>query len=397
MDIEKFYEVIKTLFQKENESTDLQDIEIQFEPLAGLTNKIYRVKIYNKNTKTFLREIVYKVFGDNTEFIDRKLEEDIMNGLSDKGYGPKVLLSDRKTCRVEEYINGAKDLEITELMEEQLVHQVIRILVSYSMISSVYNYNIFSEKFETDYKIKINNTNDNSTTTVIKQNIYDMCTKTMLKKATKNFKIFSHKFKERVDKIIDKKLLSNFMKLEDYLKNYKKVFNDVIPKEGLLVLNHNDVHRLNFLAIDKSKLMLIDHEYAALNLIGIDILNYMIESNFNYKENSFPFFSFSEDKLDYEKMFDVYHQYLDQYQNLIKETQLIDKKKQYELLNQYRSRDHFLRLVCLISLLWFIYSIINLDFESFSAKSTFDQFLHAIKRLEIFEKTYRMINTEISI
>ena len=89
--------------------------------------------------------------------------------------------------------------------------------------------------------------------------------------------------------------------------------------------------------------------------------------------------------------------YLDQYQNLIKETQLIDKKKQYELLNQYRSRDHFLRLVCLISLLWFIYSIINLDFESFSAKSTFDQFLHAIKRLEIFEKTYRMINTEISI
>ena len=78
MDIEKFYEVIKTLFQKENESTDLQDIEIQFEPLAGLTNKIYRVKIYNKNTKTFLREIVYKVFGDNTEFIDRKLEEDIL-------------------------------------------------------------------------------------------------------------------------------------------------------------------------------------------------------------------------------------------------------------------------------------------------------------------------------
>ena len=67
MDIEKFYEVIKTLFQKENESTDLQDIEIQFEPLAGLTNKIYRVKIYNKNTKTFLREIVYKVFGDNTK------------------------------------------------------------------------------------------------------------------------------------------------------------------------------------------------------------------------------------------------------------------------------------------------------------------------------------------
>ena len=42
------------------------------------------IKISNKIMKDFLREIIYKVLADNLKFIDRKLEEEKMNWLSDK-------------------------------------------------------------------------------------------------------------------------------------------------------------------------------------------------------------------------------------------------------------------------------------------------------------------------
>ena len=50
-----------------------------------------------------------------------------------------------------------------------------------------------------------------------------------------------------------------------------------------MILNHNDLHRKN-LIIEKtnSKIFVLDHEYAALNLIGIDIANYLNESIFDY-------------------------------------------------------------------------------------------------------------------
>ena len=57
--------------------------------------------------------------GDKIKFIDRKIEEEIMNGLSDKGFGHKVLLSYLKKLWVEEFQNGDNDLEITEFMEDQ--------------------------------------------------------------------------------------------------------------------------------------------------------------------------------------------------------------------------------------------------------------------------------------
>ena len=137
--------------------------------------------------------------------------------------------------------------------------------------------------------------------------------------------------------------------------------------------------------------MLIDHEYAAMNLIGIDIVNYMIESKFNYKIKCFPFFEVVEEKLDYDRMFDVYLKYLDEYENQLKSSKLIEDTHEKELFNECRSKDYFMRLICVISLLWFLYSIVYMDFISFEAKISFDQFRHALKRLEFFEKTYEMI------
>ena len=389
MDIEKIFEIINKIFQNDNQRVDVQDLDIQLEPLCGLSNQIHLVKIFDKNTKVLIKEFVYKVFGDNNEFMDRKLEEEIMFGLSSQGFGPKVLISDQITYRAEEYIKGTKDLEMNELMEEQILQQIIRILVSYSMMASVSSYNIFSDQFSTDYNIIINEGNH----TKLKKNIYEMCTKSMLQKAKKNFQKFSHKFKERFDKILKKEIFCKYQKLKVCLKNYKEIFNKVFPKKGLLVLNHNDVHRLNFLAFDKNKLMLIDHEYAALNLIGIDIVNYMMESNFNYKVNESPFFEFTDEKFDLDKMFEVYLNYLDYYDDQLKSCESIQEINKKELVKECRSKDYFLRLICIVSLLWFLYSIVYLDFSSFEVQKSFDHLLHAFKRLEIFEKTYSMIET----
>ena len=394
MDIDKLYGVISAIFSRDNERTDVKDIEIQLEPLCGLSNTIYLVKIFEKKSKSLVKEFVYKIFGDNNEFMDRDLEERIMDNLSSKGFGPKILVSDQKTYRSEEYIKCADELHVNELMEEQILHQIIRILISYSLFASVHSYNIFSDQFSTDYNLIVND--GKNLTGQIKKNIYDMCTKSMFQKAKKNFQKFSNKFKERFDKIVDKEIFSSFKKIKFYLKNYKDVFNKVFPKEALMVLNHNDVHRLNILAFDKNKLMLIDHEYAAMNLIGIDIINYMIESNFDYKLKKHPFFEYSGN-LDYEKMFEVYLEYLDAFEESYKGTKTIEDGAEKALFNQCRTKQYFLQLICIISLFWLLYSIIYLDFDSFEAKNFFDFFLHGIKRLQIFENTYDMIECKMFI
>ena len=123
----------------------------------------------------------------------------------------------------------------------------------------------------------------------------------------------------------------------------------------------------------------------------------MIESNFDYKVQKFPFFEFNAEKLDYDKMFETYLQYLGEYEEQINSSKLIQDTLEKKLFNECRSKDYFLRLVCVISLFWFLYSVIYLDFTSFEAKISFDHIIHGLKRLEIFEKTYSMIVSKTSI
>jgi len=174
------------------------------------------------------------------------------------------------------------------------------------------------------------------------------------------------------------------------LKDYKEKFTQIMPNQGLFVLNHNDVHRLNFLSLEQNnKLMLIDHEYAAMNLIGVDIVNYLIEANFNYKVNVFPFFE-NKEKIDFSKMYDVYLKFLDKFEeaNKRKIEDLEINKIHYQ---QCRTFEYFLKIVCLISLFWFVYSIIYLDFSQLELKNTFDHFSHALARLSYFDKAYSIL------
>jgi len=282
----------------------------------------------------------------------------------------------------------ATDLTIDKQLEDNIVQQVIRILVAYSCYSSVCSYKIFSDNFNTDYNIHINQ----GSNCEIKKNFYDMCTKSMFVKAKKNFTKFSAKFKERFDKVKSSKIFLEYKKIKHYLSHYKEIFTQIYPKEALLTLNHNDVHRLNFLTMENDRLMLIDHEYAALNLVGIDIVNYLIECNFNYKAKQFPFFEYKE-TLDYEKMYKIYLNYLDIFEENIRGKEEFDADKE-ALFSQCRTRKYFLQLICIISLFWFIYSVIYLEWNTFEKKGSFDHFRHGLQRLGIFEQAYELMENK---
>jgi len=219
-----------------------------------------------------------------------------------------------------------------------------------------------------------------------------MCTKSMFNKAKKNFQKFSNKFKERFDKIVDSEIYKNFKKIKLYLKNYKDLFNKVFPKEALMVLNHNDVHRLNILSFDKNNLMLIDHEYAALNLVGIDIVNYLLETSYDYTTKSYPFFSF-DGKINYEKMFDIYLQFLEKFEENYKTANIVEEANK-KFLKQCKTKEYFLKLICIVSLFWFIYSVIYLDFNVFCLQKSFDHVLHAMSRLWTFDQTFSILESK---
>jgi len=215
----------------------------------------------------------------------------------------------------------------------------------------------------------------------------------MFNKAKKNFQKFSLKFKERFNKVLNSKIFLKYKKIKHYLKNYKEIFTQVFPKEALFVLNHNDVHRLNFLSLDNDKIMLIDHEYAALNLVGIDIVNYLIETNFNYKVKQFPFYDYKE-TMDYDKMYKIYLNYLDKFEEEnCKRGEDVDENNK-SLYNNCRTKTYFLQLICVISLFWFIYSVIYLDWNSFEMKNFFDYFQHGLLRLGMFEKAYELMESK---
>ena len=60
----------------------------------------------------------------------------------------------------------------------------------------------------------------------------------------------------------------------------------------------------------------------------------LIESKFHYKIKGFPFFEGVEDKLEYDRMFDVYMKYLDDYENQLKSSKFIEEIHEKEHFNE---------------------------------------------------------------
>ena len=163
----------------------------------------------------------------------------------------------------------------------------------------------------------------------------------------------------------------------------------VFPKKGNMILNHNDLHRKN-LIIEKtnSKIFVLDHEYAALNLIGIDIANYLNESIFDYS----PKYKCDMDKIDIDHYYDIYLQYVDKFENANPE--LNETEKGRELLDEIKTKKYYLNLHGVINAFWVLYCAIYLNYDNYVDEKGFNFLQHGIDRITYFEQIMSLIEEE---
>lgn len=359
-------------------------IELDFIRLNGLSNTIYLVKVFDKTSKTLVKELIYRSFGEISELVDRETEMEIIESLSSKNLTPKIFETDNENYRIEEYIGNSDVLPRNFIKEDFIIEKMINLLVAYSLISSIYNFTIVSDSLSKEYKISF----DPKFQEIKKQNMFDKCLNLMFNKAQAKFDKFKHKLGKKYDNFINEEVMTKINKIKHYMENYKDLFAKVFPKQGIASLCHNDVHRLNLLLTeDTEKIIILDHEYACLNLAGVDIVNYMIESKFDYTKKAFPFYEFEGNSLeiDFEGFYEVFLEFMRKFE------EEHSKNADNEFFVQFqkcKKPKYFYRIVCVISLFWLIYSVMYLDYDEFVEKKKFDQLNHAIDRIFIFEKAY---------
>ena len=361
--------------------------EISLKNLGGLSNKNFIVTITNKTTKEIIDQILYRKFGEISDVVERDLETMIINKLSKIGIAPKIYEIDPNgNFRIEQYLSNTSPIKKIEEFDNHIINQIIHILNNFSLIANVYKYEILNNKIvhnpifqndEEDKKIK-----------KISTDMFNKCMNEMYNKALKNFKIFSEEFIKTIPRENNKELYLDFEKFDYYMKNYHNIFLDIFPKNGYMILCHNDIHRLNLIIRQNDKkIFLLDYEYACLNLIGNDFANYMNESCYIYENN----YQFTKEKIDFEKYYNLYKLYINEFINTHKFMNNIEECKLF--LNEIQTKKYYLKLHCVINLFWFLYCVIYLDFEELNKdKKNFFYFIHGIHRMYHFEIAKNEIN-----
>ena len=385
--------VFHYLNNKSETSYTKDKYSLSISKVSEITNTNYLVKITNTDTNQVEEQLLYRKFGKISECVDRELESTIIDQLSEEGVAPKILYKDEKgEYRIEEYIPDSTSIKKDNQFKSDIIEQIIQICVSYSLISSIYRFTVISDGLMDKLSITINSDDDlrrKKIDSKIHNNIFDMSLNNLYEKALKSFTIFAEKFKSTVEYAANSSLYKDFEKMELFMNNFKFLFMSVFPKKGNMILNHNDIHRKN-LIIEKtnSKIFVLDHEYAALNLIGIDIANYLNESIFDYS----PKYKCDMDKIDIDHYYDIYLQYVDKFENANPE--LNETEKGRELLDEIKTKKYYLNLHGVINAFWVLYCAIYLNYDNYVDEKGFNFLQHGIDRITYFEQIMSLIEEE---
>ena len=385
--------VFHYLNNKSETSYTKDKYSLSISKVSEITNTNYLVKITNTDTNQVEEQLLYRKFGKISECVDRELESTIIDQLSEEGVAPKILYKDEKgEYRIEEYIPDSTSIKKDNQFKSDIIEQIIQICVSYSLISSIYRFTVISDGLMDKLSITINSDDDlrrKKIDSKIHNNIFDMSLNNLYEKALKSFTIFAEKFISTVEYAANSSLYKDFEKMELFMNNFKFLFMSVFPKKGNMILNHNDLHRKN-LIIEKtnSKIFVLDHEYAALNLIGIDIANYLNESIFDYS----PKYKSDMDKIDIDHYYDIYLQYVDKFENANPE--LNETEKGRELLDEIKTKKYYLNLHGVINAFWVLYCAIYLNYDNYVDEKGFNFLQHGIDRITYFEQIMSLIEEE---
>ena len=375
--IENVYKNLTNYFLSKFHLTTFDDYYFELDKLNSLSNDIYHVIYKRKKDNEIIYEVCYRNFGEIGELVNRELETFIIKSLSDKNLGPKILDNDNSTFRIDEFINNSQPLPHEILKTEKILKKIIKLLLNYNDILPIYKYKIIDKN---DYRVKYdifnNNINRNNNINNI-QNIIELCIKKMLPKGLRALE----KFKENLENNKDININNKFENIYNFANNIKQIFFSNFPEKFFFILNHNDTLRENLL-LKGDEIFIIDHEYGSLNLPGFDIINYLVESNFDYSKE----INFIPEEIDlnlYYKIFSNYINELEKNEN-IKEFKKTNEGKNY--FNEIKTKDYFLRLTILDNILWFIFALIYFNYEKFINNIGFNYFQHAYDRTIYYEK-----------
>ena len=331
--------------------------EFTMKNLNGLTNKVYLIN-HNENN------IILKIYGKAAIFIDREMEEKVINHANEIGLCPKILFSGDNAFRIEEFLNDY--IQATNILLLNNLDNFIRDLISFNCLETI------------EYTSRIGSTlilkdKTNSNIVILKNNNLDNKNDFVgyfLKNLLDNALIHINTQIEQCDsniKIIHMKMI------KEVINNFDDLYYSNFPQKGLLVLSHNDLHKGNIMFHrENNKIKFLDMEFCKLNLFGLDFVNFVIELNFDY--SNYPLFIY--EKIDFEEKYKLYYRF---YQVSL---------KTLDLEEFYGSFDYFKNLVKLCSLFWIIvesYYFNDNDQE-------FDYLSYCIERLEIIKSINKYNN-----
>jgi thiamine kinase-like enzyme len=378
-----YFEIIKSYVKLIINDVNFDDLKIISTRLNGLSNDVYLVTV--KTPEKELNQFIFRLFGINHKHVDTPLESHIIRCLSDNALTPKVLFTDKNMYSIEEYIHDASHPTADTLLLPDMLERMFSALLQYSKIDSIFNFLVYRDKIVGDEEILL--IKEGYSGFDIKSNIFDVFRKKSYPNAVKNMKVLLN------GTYINKETLRKLNKINSYLENFEKLFEIVFPKGSLFVLNHNDVHRLNLLQRKTGDIIVLDHEYACLNLIGYDITNYLVESCWDYTTQEFPYYTFDRNKLNFDLFYKIYSEYLDYFE------ENFGNLSSY-VLNKVRcihTVEYLHRNICLINLFWFLYSVNYINVENAEDQANFDYLTAALDRMEIFEQSFTQLEEYLKI
>jgi thiamine kinase-like enzyme len=176
---------------------------------------------------------------------------------------------------------------------------------------------------------------------------------------------------------IDQKILT----VKYCLDNFPNYIDKLDLDSYKLILTHNDIHKGNIIVDQHNDVTgIIDYEYACYNLIGFDIINYLIESFFDLDYPVYPFYKCKNiDPLFYDnKFFSIYLLYLDK----LRKKDFISHKE-YDSL---KDKNYYLKVLSLCSLFWFASSTIFINYNESNNYQKFNYIDYSLDRISIYEK-----------
>ena len=355
---EKIINYIKT----NNSTLNISNVIINIEKCkACLNNDNYIIKIKDIQSQKTLYELFLKVFRNKME--NKKLESEVQRILGEKNLGPKLLeMNDEKKYKIDEYLPNLKYIELDYCLKDNIIDNILEIILCFNNLYHLYFYDI-----DDKYKIIINenksiiNHNINNISMDFNNNSFNQHINIYLPKAELVLKKFIESYNLNKNTInIDAKL----EKLKYIVDNYKTLLIDNVYKHnGYFVFSHSDFHRGNVVHKDNNldKLYVLDIDFINLNLIGYDLIYYLIKSVFNngIVENYLNLTNFYKIYLKY------INKFLDEFEGFKTQN---DKDKINEIKNYIKndisSKEYFIRLIKLVLYFDIIYCCDLINFEN---------------------------------